>query len=82
LTYTLPGYNGVVAQATFSVPAMHCQHCEAAVAREGARVRGVTALEVDLERKLVTVRGDGLDDAALARAIDAAGYDAERVPEP
>jgi copper chaperone CopZ len=42
-------------------------------------VAGVAAVDVDLETKLVTVRGDGLDDAVLMAAIDEAGYDAEPV---
>ena len=33
-------------------------------------------VEVDLETKLVVVRGDGLDDAALRAAIEEAGYEA------
>jgi copper chaperone len=64
---------------TYSVPGMHCAHCEAAVTRELAAVSGVADVDVDLETKLVTVRGAGLDDAALVAAIDEAGYDAEPV---
>jgi copper chaperone len=65
---------------TYSVPGMHCGYCEAAVTRELEGVNGVRTVEVDLETKLVTVGGDGLDDAALVAAIDEAGYDAELVP--
>jgi copper chaperone CopZ len=64
---------------SYSVPAMHCDHCKAAVMDELERVPGVDAVDVDLETKLVRVRGDGLDDAALVAAIDEAGYDAEPV---
>ena len=64
---------------TYSVPGMHCGHCEAAVTRELERVSGVESVDVDLETKLVIVRGDTLDDAALVAAIDEAGYDAEVV---
>jgi copper chaperone len=64
---------------TYSVPGMHCGHCKAAVSRELEAVTGVERVEVDLEAKLVTVRGETLDDAALIAAIDEAGYDAERV---
>jgi copper chaperone len=63
----------------YTVPGMHCDHCKAAVGRELETVTGVERVEVDLETKLVTVRGDRLDDAALVAAIDEAGYDAERV---
>ena len=62
---------------TYSVPGMHCAHCEAAVTEELEAVAGVAAVDVDLETKRVTVRGDALDDAVLVAAIDEAGYDAE-----
>jgi copper chaperone len=60
----------------YSVPSMHCGHCKAAVTRELESVSGVKAVDVDLETKLVTIRGDSLDDTALVAAIDEAGYDA------
>jgi copper chaperone len=65
---------------TYSVPGIHCGHCEAAVTRELEGVSGVRTVHVDLETKLVTVTGDGLDDAALVAAIDEAGYDAVLIP--
>ena len=58
----------------YSVPAMHCAHCERAVKDELASVAGVESVDVDLDTKLVTVRGQGLDDTALRAAIDEAGY--------
>jgi copper chaperone len=60
---------------TYSVPGMHCGHCEAAVKRKLEAVEGVHSVEVDLERKLVSVTGSQLDDAALRAAIDEAGYE-------
>jgi len=62
---------------SYSVPGMHCDHCVAAVREEVSAVAGVESVDVDLGTKLVVVRGDGLDDAALRAAIDEAGYDAE-----
>jgi copper chaperone len=61
---------------TFSVPAMHCGHCERAVRDEVSALIGVNSVDVDLETKLVTVTGDALDDAALRAAIEEAGYEA------
>jgi copper chaperone len=43
---------------TYSVPGMHCDHCKAAVSRELEAVTGVERVDVDLETKLVTVRGE------------------------
>jgi copper chaperone len=62
--------------ATYSVPAMHCQHCEKAVKEEVSAVDGVTAVDVDLRTKIVTVTGKSLDDVALREAIEEAGYEA------
>lgn len=67
---------GMSETITYSVPAMHCGHCKAAVSEEVGAVPGVEAVEVDLDTKLVTVRGGGLDDAALRAAIEEAGYQA------
>lgn len=60
---------------TLSVPGMTCGHCEAAVTKEVSSVAGVTAVEVDLDTKLVTVTGAGLDRDAIVAAIDDAGFD-------
>ena len=68
-----------MALKTYTVPGMHCGHCRAAVTRELESVGGVQGVDVDLETRLVTVRGEHLDDAVLLAAIDEAGYDAEAV---
>lgn len=64
-------------RAVYRVPGMHCAHCERAVREEVSTVRGVTAVDVDLERKLVVVAAEPLDEAAIRAAIAAAGYEAE-----
>ncbi len=61
---------------TYSVPAIHCSHCAASIREEVSEVEGVDEVEVDLEAKRVTVRGQGLDDGALRAAIADAGYEA------
>jgi copper chaperone CopZ len=63
-------------QSTYTVPGMHCGHCERAVKEEVGGVAGVTAVEVDLDTKLVTVTGAPLDDGAIRAAIEEAGYEA------
>lgn len=65
----------VVERAAYTVPGMHCAHCERAVQEEVSAVSGVTAVEVDLERRLVSVAAESLDDAAVRAAIAAAGYE-------
>ena len=60
---------------TYSVPGISCGHCRVAIRGEVTQVDGVNAVEVDLERKVVTVTGTGVEDAAVRDAIDEAGYD-------
>ncbi len=61
----------------YRVPDMSCGHCEKAVIEAITPVAGVESVRVDLEKKLVTVKGNGLDDVALRAAINDAGYEAE-----
>jgi copper chaperone CopZ len=60
---------------TYTVPGMSCGHCRAAITAEVSAVEHVDAVDVDLDAKLVVVRGGGVDDAAVRAAIDAAGYE-------
>jgi copper chaperone len=61
---------------TYSVPAIHCDHCAMSIREEVSEVDGVDEVAVDLDSKLVTVTGRRLDDAALRAAIVEAGYEA------
>ena len=62
-------------QMTYSVPGVSCGHCRAAITSEVERVAGVSAVDVALDAKRVTVVGRDLDDAAIRAAIDEAGFD-------
>ena len=59
----------------YTVPGMSCGHCKAAVTDEVEQVAGVDRVEVDLETKLVVVRGEGVSDEDVRAAIGDAGYD-------
>jgi copper chaperone len=61
---------------TYRVEGMSCDHCKLAVTAEVTEVAGVTGVDVDLDTKLVQVRGTGIDAAAVVEAIDEAGYEA------
>jgi len=61
---------------TFIVPGVHCGHCVMSITEEVSEVEGVEDVAVDLETKVVTIRGRELDDAALRAAIGEAGYEA------
>ncbi|WP_338886423.1 cation transporter [Rhodococcus sovatensis] len=60
---------------SFVVEGMTCQHCAASVSEEISEIGGVVGVEVDVEsgRVLVTSETD-IDDAAVAGAVDDAGY--------
>ena len=65
-----------MSELTYRVPDMSCGHCERAVSDGVRAVDGVDSVDVDLETKLVVVRGEALDDARLRAAIEDAGYEA------
>ena len=65
-----------MSEITYRVPDLSCAHCKRAVTEEVLAVDGVESVEVDLDTKLVVVRGGDLDDARLRAAIDDAGYEA------
>ena len=46
------------------------------IREEVGEVEGVEDVDVDLDSKVVTIRGRALDDAALRAAIVEAGYEA------
>ena len=60
---------------TYTVTGMTCGHCVSAVTDEVGKLDGVQAVDVDLTSGRVTVESEGpLDDAAVAAAVDEAGY--------
>ena len=59
---------------TYTVDGMTCDHCVKAITSEVTQLAGVDAVAVDLASKTVRVSGDDVDDAAVAAAIDEAGY--------
>ncbi|MFD8151041.1 heavy-metal-associated domain-containing protein [Streptomyces sp. NPDC001046] len=61
---------------TYAVSGMTCGHCRTAVTEAVGELDGVSGVEVDLDAGHVTVTGPGEpDDAAVARAVDEAGYE-------
>jgi len=55
---------------------MTCSHCVAAVDEELRKIEGVTAVAIDLDSKVVVVGGSEVTFAAVAAAVDEAGYEA------
>jgi copper chaperone len=63
-------------EIVYTVADMSCAHCTQAISSELQQVAGVQSVAADLDTKLVVVRGERLDDAALRAAIEGAGYEA------
>jgi copper chaperone len=64
------------ATSTYTVKGMTCEHCVRAVTTEISALEGVQGVEVDLDSGRVSVVSAGtLDDAAVAAAVDEAGYE-------
>ncbi|MGY1771096.1 heavy-metal-associated domain-containing protein [Blastococcus sp. SYSU D00813] len=62
--------------STYTVTGMTCGHCVSAVTEEVGALPGVTEVQVDLPTGAVTVTSDApLDDAAVAAAVEEAGYE-------
>jgi copper chaperone len=61
---------------TYNVPKIHCAHCGASIKEEVSEVAGVESVDVDVDTKVVTIRGESLDDEAIRAAIEEAGYEA------
>ena len=61
---------------SYSVPGIHCAHCGMSIREEVSEVEGVDEVEVDVDSKVVTVRGRELSDERLRAAIQEAGYEA------
>jgi copper chaperone len=61
---------------TYSVPGIHCAHCGMSIREEVSDVEGVDAVDVDVDAKVVTIRGRELSDESLRAAIEEAGYEA------
>lgn len=58
----------------YEVTGMTCGHCVASVKEEVGEVPGVHEVDVDLESGRVTVSGHAFTDAAVAAAVEEAGY--------
>ena len=61
---------------TYTAPAIHCSHCGMSIREEVSEVEGVETVEIDLDAKVVTIRGRELSDEKLRAAIREAGYEA------
>ena len=65
-----------MAETTYSVTGMTCDHCVRAVETGVGSVAGVTSVSVDLNAGRVTVTSDDeVDPAAIRAAVEEAGFE-------
>jgi copper chaperone CopZ len=61
----------------FQVPGMTCGHCTGAVTDELSKINGVTAVDIDLETKKVSLESDAaVEWQIIVDEIDEAGFEA------
>jgi copper chaperone len=63
-----------MAEKSYLVTGMTCEHCVRAVTDELLAVDGVDGVQVHLTSGLVTVTGSEFTDAQVLAAVDEAGY--------
>lgn len=61
---------------SYTVPKVHCNHCALTIKEEVGEVAGVEDVEVDLDAKRVSVRGDNVADEAVRKVLADVGYPA------
>jgi copper ion binding protein len=65
-----------MAESTYTVKGMTCDHCIGAVTAELTSLPGVTGVDVDLASGGVRVSTDApVDDDAVRAAVEEAGYE-------
>ena len=70
------GDKGVLMQTILNVEGMSCSHCENAVKRAVSAIKGVSAVEVDLAGKTVTVsHGENVGVDTIKAKIEEEGYE-------
>ncbi|EMF02377.1 heavy-metal-associated domain-containing protein [Streptomyces mobaraensis NBRC 13819 = DSM 40847] len=71
-----PNATAPTVTTTYAVTGMSCGHCESAVTEAVGALGAVRAVKVDVAAGRVTVTTAGEpDDAAVAEAVDDAGYE-------
>jgi copper chaperone len=61
---------------TYTVPKVHCNHCALTIEEEVGELAGVEDVEVDVDAKRVSVRGDNVADGAVRKVLADVGYPA------
>lgn len=65
----------IQSERAYTVQGMTCGHCELSVREEVEELDGVESAEADRATGRLVVHGEAIDDAAVRRAVQGAGYE-------
>ena len=65
----------MMTELTLSVPEIHCDHCKTSIEGAVGALAGVTAVEVSIENRTVTVNADPAAGDEIVAAIEDQGYE-------
>ena len=64
------------------IEGMHCSHCSESVKNALSKVKGVTEVKVDLDKKIAVVDVEPkIDDTVLSDAVEEIGFDVISITE-
>ena len=66
---------------TYKIGGMHCAACAASVERVTKKLPFTDSAQVNLLTEKLTMRGEGIDDAAVIAAVERIGFTAEPYAE-
>ena len=59
----------------YTIPSIHCMHCAHAIKLELGEINGVSSVEVDIQRKIVTIQHDEkVEEGVLVSALTEINY--------
>ena len=64
----------MAAMLTYTVPKVHCNHCAMTIKEEVGELAGVEEVDVDVDSKVVSVRGADVADEAVRKVLAEVGY--------
>ncbi|HOO47712.1 MAG TPA: heavy-metal-associated domain-containing protein [Deltaproteobacteria bacterium] len=59
---------------TLRIQGMSCSHCVRALRKELEKIRDLTVDSVEIGKAVVSFNGEEIDDAALEKAVEEAGF--------
>lgn len=66
-------------EKTIQIEGMSCNHCKMSVEKALSGISGVKSVQVDLEKKIATVTGEGLNDGEMTQAITDVGFEVKGI---